>query len=135
MAEVLAADVPEMDERIQDCLPGHEIVFVRTLPEAISTLRHNRFSLVVIGLHFDESRMFELLSHVRSLREYDQVPVVCIQGLEVVIPEGVIRTFDMAVKVLGGTAFVDLRHTALDFQRHCEFLDRTASAGRSLRPS
>ena len=135
MAKVLAADVPEMDERIRECLPGHDVVFVRTLPEAIARLRREGFSLVVIGLHFDNSHMFELLSHVRSLRLYEEVPVICIQGLELVIPEAVMRTLDMAVKVLGGTAFVDLRDQALDFRAHCDFLNRTANAGGSLRPS
>jgi len=81
MARVLVADVPEMDERVRHCLPGHELLFVRTMREAMVTLRHDSFSLVVIGVHFDESRMFELLTHVRSLSAYDAVPVVCVQGL------------------------------------------------------
>jgi hypothetical protein len=63
------------------------------------------------------------------------VPVVCVQGLEFVVPEPVMKTVDMAVKVLGGTAFVDLRDEALDFRRHCNYLDRAASEGASLRPN
>ena len=133
MAKVLAADVPEMDERIRECLPDHEVVFARTLAEAEAMLRHDRFSMVVIGLHFEGSRMFELLSYVRSLKEYDRVPVVCVQGLELLIPEAVMRTVDMAVKVLGGAAFVDLRDEALEFREHCDFLNRTASGGARLR--
>jgi len=135
MAKVLVADVPEMDERISQCLPGHDLVFVRSISEAIATLRHDGFTLVVIGLHFDESRMFELLTHVRSLAKYDGVPVVCVQGLEFSIPEPVMKTVDMPVKALGGTAFVDLRDEALDFRRHCDYLDRVAGEGASLRPN
>lgn len=135
MAKVLVADVPEMDERISQCLPGHELVFVRTLAHAMATLRHDGFSLVVIGLHFEESRMFELLTHVRSLSAYDDVPVVCVQGLEFVVPEPVRKTVDRAVKVLGGTAFVDLRDEALDFRRNCDYLDRAAGERASLRPN
>ena len=135
MAKVLAADVPEMDERIRHCLPGHEIVFVRGMAEAIRMLKRDGFSMVVIGLHFDESRMFELLGHVRSMAAYAEVPVVCIQGLEYILPEAVMRTIDMAVKALGGTAFVDLRDQALDFRRHCDFLDRAAHDGSSMRPN
>ena len=91
MAKVLVADVPEMDERIRECLPEHDLVFVRTMPEAAMALRHDSFTLVVIGLHFDESHMFELLSHVRSLHGYHAVPVVCVQGLEFIMPEAVMR--------------------------------------------
>jgi len=135
MAKVLVADVPEMDQRIRHCLPGHDLVFARTMREAIATLRHDGFSLVVIGLHFDESRMFELLTHVRSLSKYEGVPVVCVQGLEFIVPEPVMKTVDMAVKVLGGTAFVDLRGGALDFRQHCDFLDRAAGESAGLRPN
>jgi DNA-binding NtrC family response regulator len=135
MAKILVADVTEMDERIRQCLPGHELKFVRTLSEALRMLRRDGFSMVVIGLHFDESRMFELLSHVRSLPQYKDVPVVCVQGLDIILPEGAMRTVDMAVKALGGTAFVDLRDEAHDFRRHCDFLDRVAIAGQPLRPN
>ena len=127
MARVLVADVPEMDERIRHCLPGHDVLFVRTMREAMLTLRHDGFSLVVIGLHFDESRMFELLTHVRSLSAYDGVPVVCVQGLEFMVPEPVRKTVDMAVKALGGTAFVDLRDGSHVFRSHCEFLSKVAT--------
>lgn len=135
MANVLVADVPEMDQRIRECLPEHELVFVRTMPEAAVALRHDGFSLVIIGLHFDESRMFELLSYVRSLRAYKDAAVVCVQGLDIMLPEAAMRTVDMAVKVLGGTAFVDLRDGALDFLQHCDYLNRAANAAGSLRPN
>jgi hypothetical protein len=35
-ARVLVADVPIMDEKIRECLPGHDLTFVPTLYEAIS---------------------------------------------------------------------------------------------------
>jgi DNA-binding NtrC family response regulator len=135
MAKVLVADVPEMDERMRECLPEHELVFVRTMREAATALRHDGFSLVVIGLHFHESRMFELLSYVRSLRAYKDAAVVCVQGLDIMLPEAAMRTVDMAVKALGGTAFVDLRDAAQSFQTHCGFLSRAANEGRPLRPN
>lgn len=135
MAKVMVADVPEMDERIGHCLPGHELVFVRTLREAMTALRHDGYSLIVIGVLFDESRMFELLTYVRSLPHYRDAAVVCVQGAEMMMPEAVMHTVDMAVKALGGTAFVDLRDEALHFRRHCDFLDRIASEGSPLRPN
>lgn len=135
MAKVLVADVPEMDQRIRHCLPGHELVLVRTMREAMKTLRHDGFSLIVIGVLFDESRMFDLLTYVRSLSHYREAAVVCVQGSEMMMPESVMRTVDMAVKALGGTAFVDLRDEALDFRRHCNFLDQVASEGTPLRPN
>ena len=135
MAKVLIADVPEMHSRIEECLPGHDCVFVTSLAEAVVALRHEGFGLIVIGLHFDESRMFELLTYVRSLRTYEDAPVICVQGMDIQLPEAAMRTVDMAVKALGGTAFVDLRDEAHDFRRHCDFLDRAARQGTPLRPN
>lgn len=135
MAKVLVADVPEMDERIRECLPEHELVFVRTMLEAGAQLRHDGFSMIVIGLHFDESRMFELLTYVRSLPSYKDAAVVCVQGLDIVLPEAAMHTVDMAVKALGGTAFVDLREETHAFRQHCDFLSRIANNGAPLRPN
>ena len=75
---VLVADVPEMDGKIRECLPGHDLSFVRTMYDAVRVLRHDGFQLVVIGLEFDESRMLELLQYVRGLPHYQDVPVVCV---------------------------------------------------------
>ena len=135
MAKVLVADVPAMHDRIRECLPGHELVFASSMTQAMAALRHDGFSLMVIGLYFDESRMFDLLTHVRSLPVYQEAAVICVQGLEQTLPEPVMRTVDMAVKALGGTAFVDLRDESRHFRSHCDFLDRSASKGAPLRPN
>ena len=134
-ARVLVADVPDADDKIRDCLPGHELVFVRTLGEAIRGLRSDGFKLVVIGMHFDESRMFELLQYVKALPEYTDVPVICVQCLEVGLADAVLKNMDDAVKALGGTAFVDLRDHSLHFRSHCEFLEQVAAETGRLSPN
>ena len=133
--KVLAAATPEMDEKLRECLPGHELTFVRTMEEAIRHLRHGWFQLVVIGLHFDESRMFELLRYVRGQPMYKDVPVVCVQGIEFLLSDAVLKNIDVAVKALGGTAFVDLRDNSLALREHCHFLDSVATEGATLRPN
>ena len=132
-AKVLVADIPEMDEKVRECLPGHELTFVRTMFEAMRALRHDGFHLVVIGLHFDESRMLELLQYVRGLPAYKEVPVICVQCLEVALADAVLKNMDDAVKALGGTAFVDLRDHVTHFRSQCEFLERLVA--ETNRPS
>lgn len=126
MARVLVADVPEMESTLRDCLPGHELSFVRTMREAIFALRRDGYGLIVIGLHFDESRMIEMLSYVRGLEKYRDAPVICVQGIEVNLPASVLKSIDVAVKALGGTAFLDLRDGAEKFSEHCGALERVA---------
>ena len=133
--KVLVADVPEEDEKIRECLPDHELVFVRTLSDAIRALRANGYRLVVIGMHFDESRMFELLQYTKALPAYKDVPVICVQCLEMGLAEAVLKNMDDAVKALGGTASVDLRDHALHFRSHCQFLEQLATGNTGLAPN
>ena len=135
-ANVLVAAPPEMDEKIHECLPGHELTFVRSMLDAMSALRHDGFQLVVIDLDFDESRMLELLQHVRALKKYAEVPVICVHGDQLTLSDAVLKNIDVAVKALGGVAFLDLGDGALAHQHDCSFLDRVAAAsGSSVRPS
>src|SRR5581483_7470927 len=134
-ARVLVADVHDADDKIRECLPGHELVFVRTLSDAIRALRADGFKLEIIGMHFDESRMFELLQYVKALPEYSEVPVICVQCMEVALADAVLKNMDDAVKALGGTAFVDLRDHVTHFRSHCEFLGRLVGETTSLPPN
>ena len=132
--KVLVADVAEMDETVRSCLPDHDLTFVRTMNEAVHELRRDGYQMVVIGLHFDESRMFELLRYVRSLPQFKTIPVICVQCLDVILSEAVLKNMDDAVKALGGTAFVDLRDEVHVFRTHCDFLGRVASQA-AIKPS
>jgi DNA-binding NtrC family response regulator len=135
-AKVLVADTPETDGKIRDCLPDHDLHFVRTMHQAITALRHDGFQLVVIGMEFDESRMLELLQYIRTLPHYKEVPVVCVHADYLNLSETVIRNIDVAVKALGGIAFLDLGAGVIHYKEDCAFLDRVAmESGQSVRPS
>ena len=124
----------EMDEKIRDCLPGHHLTFVRSMLDAMSALRHDGFQLIVIGLEFDESRMLELLQYVRTLPKYAEVPVICVHGDQLTLSEAVLKNIDVAVKALGGVAFLNLGDGAIQYKRDCSFLDRVAAeSGQSVR--
>jgi PleD family two-component response regulator len=135
-ARVLVADVPEMDEKIRECLPGHDLTFVRTMYDAIGKLRRDGFQLVVIGLDFDESRMLELLQYVRGLPRYKDVPVVCVHAENMNLREAVMKNIDVAVKALGGIGFLNLADGAINYKQDCSLLDQVAiESGQSIRPT
>jgi DNA-binding NtrC family response regulator len=135
-AKVLVAATPESDEKIRDCLPDHDLTFVRTMHQALAALRHDGLQLIVIGMEFDESRMLELLQYVRSLPHYKEVPVVCVHADYLNLSETVIRNIDVAVKALGGIAFLDLAAGVIRYKEDCAFLDRVAiESGQSVRPN
>src|SRR5204862_7367379 len=55
---VLIAVAKENRERLQRLLDGHELIFVDNGSEARRLLENERFGLVLLGVHFDESQMF-----------------------------------------------------------------------------
>jgi CheY-like chemotaxis protein len=75
--KVLVADVPEMQARVAAVLVQERLVFVHTLAAALKALAGEDFDLVLIGLHFDDSRMFDLLREVRAGSRNGAVPIVC----------------------------------------------------------
>lgn len=131
-ARVLVANVPEMDATVRDCLPGHDLTFVRSMAQALRALRQDGFQLVVIGLEFDEHRMLELLQYVRSLSHYKDVPVVCVHAEFLNLSEAVMKNIDVAVKALGGLGFLNLADGVIDYKKDCAFLERVAVESGSL---
>ena len=129
---VLCAAIPELDDKLRDCLPGHEISFVRTMHQAVAALRRDGFRLLVIDLNFDESRMFELLQYVRALPKYHEVPVICTYADHVSLSDAVIRNIEVAVKALGGMAFLDLRDGSFAHHADCARLGTMAAASSGL---
>ena len=125
-----------MDDKIRECLPGHDLSFVRTVYDAVRALRHDGFQLVVIGLEFDESRMLELLQYVRGLPRYQGVPVVCVHAENLNLSEAVMKNIDVAVKALGGIGFLNLADGAINYQQDCGFLEQVAiESGQSIGPN
>lgn len=106
---ILVADQPENDRRLSAILQGHELVFVRTLGEALRALPGRRFDLVLVGVHFDESRMFDL---VRTLAEGTQV--ICVRSQHFHSPAITLEGLEIAAKALGCALFLDLTWYADD---------------------
>jgi PleD family two-component response regulator len=104
---ILVAD--HSDARLSALLSGHDLSFVRTLEEAKSALHGRNFDLILIGVHFDESRMFDLLRHVRWQERHRATPVVCVLTADFASPAIAAEGLEIAVKALGGTAYVDLK--------------------------
>jgi DNA-binding response OmpR family regulator len=106
MQKILVADDPDIDGRIGRILKPHELTFVRTLSAAMRALDANDYDLIVIGVHFDDSRMFDLLRHVRSEQRTSGIPVVCVlsQRFETVVS---VQGLEIAARTLAASAFID----------------------------
>ena len=106
---ILIADRPESDRRLAAILAGHELVFARTLGEALRVLRGRRFDMVLVGVHFDESRMFDLMRDVT-----EGTRVVCVRSQQFQSHAITLEGLEIAAKALGCSLFLDLTWYADD---------------------
>jgi len=104
---ILVADVPELDARLAAVLAGRELHFVRTVDEAMRALAQEAFDLLVISVHFDDSRMFDLLREVRTVAR-DQLPIVCVREPGLGFTAISSHTLEVTCRALDANGFVDL---------------------------
>ena len=111
---ILVADTPEGDRRISAILAGYELVFVRTLADAQRALERESFALVLAGVHFDDSRMFDLLRFLQAKGQPTGCAVVCMRSHHFASPAITIEGLQIAAKALGCNLFLDLTWYADD---------------------
>jgi len=106
MRKVLIADNPHLHAELQLCFPGSQTTCFETLEAALQALSTESFDLVVVGLHFDGLKMFELLAAVR--KDKNAPPVVCVKIRPSFLSEEIQISLGAAVRALGGLGFLDL---------------------------
>ena len=89
-------------------LQGKTLVCAGSVAHAMRELQGKRFALVVLGVDFDESRMFDLLRHVRVDAGHKRVPVACVLGEASRLSHVMVEGLDQAVKALMANAFLVL---------------------------
>ena len=82
---------------------------MRTMAEAIAALEEWRPDFVIIGMRFDESRMFELLRYIRSEARYRALPVVCLRVNANVLAGLTVAGVKLAARELGADLFLDFQ--------------------------
>jgi hypothetical protein len=81
-ARILIACMPQAYTRLFAILAGHELSFATTLGDAQIALNGDRFDMIMVGVHFDESKMFDLLQVVKADGRQGQARLVCFRGIE-----------------------------------------------------
>ena len=113
MARILTAVAPDTEERIRRILAGHTLVFVRTIAEAKAALDEN-VKLVFVGARFDESRMFDLIEHIRQDVEQKKIPIVAAIIAPTMMSRGTLAGLAHATKIFGASVFVNVNDFADD---------------------
>lgn len=103
---VLVAVSDETLPRMERVLAGHDLVIARSSTAAEEALATQDFGLIVLGVNFDESRMFELLAHVRAQERHHVVPVLCVLGSSRRLTPMAVEAIDRAAKAMLANAFL-----------------------------
>jgi PleD family two-component response regulator len=116
---VLLADVPEGTEHIKRLLsPSHDLVMVHNLAAAMRLVENVDFDAIVAGIHFDDSRMIELLKAVRAEKRYDDKPFIVVRILPTTLQPGMEANSKQMATVLGATAYLTLDDAQIQANGH-----------------
>lgn len=107
---ILVASTPDGQYRAQQALGEiYDLRFASTLREAELLLTEGgsaRFDMIICGIHFDDSQMFELLRFVRSVDHFDSLPFLVIQARHSAL--NVMTSVKSIADKLGACGFLEL---------------------------
>ena len=105
---ILVADVPRGVETIRTIAGALATVTgAHSLTEALKHLKSGP-ELVICGVHFDESRMFDLLRIAKVEPTLQAVPFLCFREIDSELSPPYLEGLHIACTALGAKAFVDL---------------------------
>jgi hypothetical protein len=108
MRQILVADVSAGLATIRNVLGVDvDLVHATTIFQATKLLRQET-DMILCGIHFDESRMFDLLRVVKADIQYRKIPFLCFRDLESDLERTLFESLEISCKALGAEKFVDL---------------------------
>jgi CheY-like chemotaxis protein len=110
MANIFIADTKNENAFLQNLLqPAHELTVVTSMIEAAAALKAKTFDLIIIDLHFDESRMYDAMHLVKAIPKNADKPIICFGSqLNTRMPQPVTDALNFATKAMGAWMFLDL---------------------------
>ncbi|WP_334189304.1 hypothetical protein [Noviherbaspirillum sp.] len=97
-------DIPVLRLALGDAF---DVTVSITFNDALHQLETRRFNAILCGLHFDEGRMFDLLNLVKSRQNTKDIPFICINTLNTVLSDAVIRVVEVAANATGTHGFIE----------------------------
>jgi hypothetical protein len=111
---VLVAAIPVAVERLCRLLPDQRTICPANIVEAQVALARERFALAIMGVHFDDSRMFDLISYARASPLNRSVPIVCVLGMRRKLSSLTVRLLQETINGMSGCQFLNLTLSADD---------------------
>lgn len=106
MSRILIAGVAEAP-LLKQSLQEHQLYLADTMQAALKKLHKENFDLIVISIHFDESRMFELMRAITKSKRNSTSPIICFCAHETKMTTAMRGTLELMAEVLGAWMYVD----------------------------
>ena len=85
--------------------PAFDLVCAFSLQQAVAALEHSEIDAILCSIHFDDSRMFDLLDSRQAIAP--GVPFICCVMLDSRLSQDYIATLIATAKSNGARAFID----------------------------
>jgi len=103
---ILIADIPIGAVTLERILKGHECTSVTTMIAAETVLKTGTFDLIVAGLHFDDSQMFELIRVVKKSEKNADKPIICFCSRDTPLSRQIHESLEYSTKALGAWMYL-----------------------------
>ncbi|TAL84015.1 MAG: hypothetical protein EPN74_12775 [Rhodanobacter sp.] len=105
---VVAADTLQGIETLQHVLGDMvDLITATSFAKAIRTF-DEPIDMIICGIHFDDSRMFDLLAYTRNQTHLREIPFYIFRDLDSALEPTFFRSLEISAGVLGATGFIDL---------------------------
>jgi response regulator RpfG family c-di-GMP phosphodiesterase len=107
MAHILIADTPQSVVSLKIILEGHELIIASTIEEAMADLQKETYDLIIVGVHFDNSQMFELMRHVHASPNNAGKPIISFSARDTEMTRIIHESIELASKTAGAWMYLD----------------------------
>lgn len=132
MARILIADNEVGTARLERVLSGvpHDIEAVTTFSDALSASANDGFDLIIIGVQFDDSQMYELMQAMKQNRKLKKTPVMGFCNTHTFMSRTNRDSCESGTHALGACDYVDT--TGLSDVEICDRIDDCIAEQKGL---
>lgn len=108
MARILLAASPDDVASLERVLKKrHELVIATTMTAASKALKEQAFDLIIAGLHFDDSRMFDLIQMAKRNGENSKKPIISFCSRDTQMSRTMHHSLEFAARAVGAWMYID----------------------------
>src|ERR1041385_2980828 len=103
---ILAALPPEGIAVLQRVLADDVVLLPAITMERALQLANQNVDMILCGVHFDDSRMFDLLREIKADSKLRQLPFICMRLIGSNLAPALIQSLEISCQALGADKFI-----------------------------